>query len=142
VRRPISRRFLEITKLHRPLFDLFFAEKKSRPDGRLFQVIMNYLEAAVPEAAGAAAALAAEAAAPAAVLAASAALAASLAAPEAAPAAADAAEAAASAALAAGAAAGAAGAATGAAASSFLPQAAKAIANRDAISRDFFICIP
>jgi hypothetical protein len=102
----------------------------------VFQATVDYLDAAGAEAAGAAGAEAAGAEA-AALAAEAAALAA-----EAAAFAAEAALLAAAAASAAGAGAGAAiGAGAGAAASSFLPQAAKATANKDAINSVFFMNI-
>jgi len=98
--------------------------KKNRPEGRFFQAAVDYLEAAGAAAAGAEAAGAAAAGAEAAGAAA-----------------ASEAAGAAAAGAAAGASAAGAGAGAGAAASSFLPQAAKAIANRDAINSVFFMDI-
>jgi hypothetical protein len=115
----------------------FSGRKKTSPKAGFFFPARNYLAAEAAEAAAEAAEAAAEAA--------SAAAEAAVAAAAAASAAGAAAGAAASAAGAAGAAAGAAasGVATGAAgASSFLEQAARATASREAISRDFFICFP
>jgi hypothetical protein len=114
----------------------FLKQKKNQPEGWFFFPARNYLAAEAAEAAAEAAEAAAEAAAAASEAAVAAAAAAS--------AAGAATGAAASAAGAAGAAAGAAasGVATGAGASSFLEQAARATASREAISRDFFICFP
>jgi hypothetical protein len=102
--------------------------KKNRPEGRLFQATVDYLEAAGAAAAGAEAAGADAAGAEAAG--------ADAAGAEAAGAAAGAEASAAGAGAAIGA-----GAGAGATTSSFLLQAAKAIANRDAINSVFFMNI-